>query len=129
MTLSNRRFLVTGGMGFIGSEFVHALVAAGASVRSLDNESRGARRRLGDIAADVESIKGDIRDAQAVSRAAAGVECYAARKGQYPVQPTVAAMLAHEHESLNEEKLQEFRRRVVVAKLGVPLPEPRVVAS
>jgi nucleoside-diphosphate-sugar epimerase len=75
MTLNNRRFLITGGMGFIGSALVRALVAAGARVRSLDDESRGDRRRLGDVAADVESIKCDIRDAQAVSRAAAGVDC------------------------------------------------------
>jgi nucleoside-diphosphate-sugar epimerase len=75
MTLNGRTFLVTGGAGFIGSALVKALVLAGASVRSLDNESRGARRRLGEVAADVESIAGDIRDAAIVSRAAAGVDC------------------------------------------------------
>jgi nucleoside-diphosphate-sugar epimerase len=75
MTLINRTFLVTGGTGFIGTALVKALVVAGARVRSLDDESRGSRRRLGQFADDVESIKGDIRDVQAVSRAAAGVDC------------------------------------------------------
>jgi nucleoside-diphosphate-sugar epimerase len=75
MTLNNRTFLITGGTGFIGSALVRALVAAGARVRSLDDQSRGARRRFGQVEADVESITGDIRDAQVVSRAAAGVDC------------------------------------------------------
>jgi nucleoside-diphosphate-sugar epimerase len=75
MMLAGRKFLVTGGTGFIGSALVKALVAAGASVRSLDDDSRGARRRLGDVVSDVELIVGDIRDAGAVSRAASGVDC------------------------------------------------------
>jgi hypothetical protein len=35
------------------------------------------------------------------------------------VHPTAAAMLTLEHGSLNEEKLKDFRRRVVLAKLGL----------
>lgn len=75
MTPSGRTFLVTGGTGFLGSALVRALVRAGARVRSLDDGSRGAPRRLGDVAADVELHAGDIRDPAAVSRAAAGVDC------------------------------------------------------
>src|SRR4051812_16048508 len=74
MTLANRTILVTGGTGFIGSALVKALVAAGARVRSLDNDSRGLRTRLSDVAADVELIVGDIRDPTIVNRAAAGVD-------------------------------------------------------
>ena len=75
MTLKDRTFLVTGGTGFIGSALVRALVVAGARVRSLDNDSRGAPRRLGEDAARVELHAGDIRDAAAVCRAVAGVDC------------------------------------------------------
>ena len=75
MILTNRKFLVTGGTGFIGSALVKALLKGGARVRSLDNDSRGARRRLREVASEVELHVGDIRDAQAVSRAAAGVDC------------------------------------------------------
>jgi nucleoside-diphosphate-sugar epimerase len=75
MMLTGRTFLVTGGTGFIGSALVRALVAGGARVRSLDNDSRGAARRLREVASDVELHVGDIRDAQAVSRAVAGVDC------------------------------------------------------
>jgi dTDP-glucose 4,6-dehydratase/UDP-glucose 4-epimerase len=42
-------------------------------VRSLDNDSRGAARRLGDVAGSVEIIVGDIRDPETVTKAARGV--------------------------------------------------------
>jgi nucleoside-diphosphate-sugar epimerase len=44
-------------------------------VRSLDNDSRGARKRLADVSSQVELIVGDIRDAEVVKAAAAGVDC------------------------------------------------------
>lgn len=75
MKLTNRSFLVTGGLGFIGSALVQALIKAGARVRALDNASRGSLVRLGEVASDVEVITADIRDPQAVRQAAAGVDC------------------------------------------------------
>jgi len=69
------KYLVTGGTGFIGSALVKALVRRGARVRSLDNDSRGSRHRLGDVASDVEFVVGDMRDPDVVRKAAAGVEC------------------------------------------------------
>ncbi len=68
------RYLVTGGTGFIGAALVRGLVAAGHKVRVLDNNSRGAKRRLGNVAQEVELIEGDIRDFALVRRAAKGVE-------------------------------------------------------
>jgi nucleoside-diphosphate-sugar epimerase len=73
--MSGRRYLVTGGTGFIGSALVRSLVLAGHSVRSLDNGSRGRAERLSDIAHDVELLEGDVRDPVAVSRAVAGMDC------------------------------------------------------
>ena len=64
---------MTGGTGFIGSGLVRALVRAGHTVRSLDNDSRGAARRLADVASDVEVIAADIRDPEAVTLAARGM--------------------------------------------------------
>jgi nucleoside-diphosphate-sugar epimerase len=69
-----RKYLVTGGTGFIGSALVRSLVEAGATVRSLDNDSRGSRRRLGETAEDVELITADIRDTDAVVKAATGMD-------------------------------------------------------
>src|SRR6476646_314528 len=65
------RILVTGGSGFIGSGLVKALVRAGNQVRVLDDNSRGNARRLKEVAADIDFVAGDIRDAEAVAAAAA----------------------------------------------------------
>lgn len=70
----SKRYLVTGGTGFIGAAMVKRLVAAGHKVRVLDNNSRGALGRLGDVARDVEFIEADVRDGEAVASSAKGID-------------------------------------------------------
>jgi len=57
--IARRRYLVTGGCGFIGSHLVDALVGAGAAVRVLDDLSTGARENL---TAPCELMLGDAGD-------------------------------------------------------------------
>jgi UDP-glucose 4-epimerase len=66
--------LVTGGAGFIGSHLVERLLAEGARVRVLDNFSTGRRANLQALLPDIELVEGDLRDADVVRQATAGVE-------------------------------------------------------
>jgi len=66
--------LVTGGLGFIGSHVVRALVAEGTPVRVLDNGSTGSRENLAGVERSVEVVEGDIRNAVACSSACRGVD-------------------------------------------------------
>jgi len=71
-----RRFLVTGGAGFIGSHLVERLLADGHHVCVLDNFSSGSLDNLAFAGTDgaLEIIRGDVRDLSCVEAAAAGVE-------------------------------------------------------
>jgi nucleoside-diphosphate-sugar epimerase len=70
----SKKYLVTGGTGFIGAALVKRLVSHGHSVRVLDNNSRGALAKLGEVINDVEFIQADIRDADTVIKSARGME-------------------------------------------------------
>lgn len=67
--MKDKRYLVTGGTGFIGSALVKRLVKEGYNVRVLDNNMRGAAHRLKNVADKIEVINADIRDAKAVQKA------------------------------------------------------------
>ncbi len=70
---SRDMYLITGGVGFIGSHIATRLVHEGRHVRVLDNLSSGSIRNLAPILDDVEFIEADIRDAAALHRAMEGV--------------------------------------------------------
>lgn len=69
-----KKYLVTGGSGFIGSALVRALVERGNAVRCFDNHWRGTERNLSDLRNKVEMATGDIRDASAVAKATQGID-------------------------------------------------------
>ena len=74
MNLSGRRYLVTGGTGFIGSALVRRLLNAGVKVRCFDNESRGSLSRVPQHDSNFEFVEGDVRDQEAINGAVLGVD-------------------------------------------------------
>jgi nucleoside-diphosphate-sugar epimerase len=72
--VKKKRYLVTGGSGFIGSALVERLVAQGHSVRVLDDLSRGSARRLKPLLSKIDLVRGDVRDTAAVEKACRGVD-------------------------------------------------------
>src|SRR5690348_654062 len=72
----SRQILITGGAGFVGSHLADGLLQAGNAVRILDNltpqvHGGGVPDYL---SRDVELVRGDIRDADAVRSALKGVD-------------------------------------------------------
>ncbi len=66
-----KKILVTGGAGFIGSHLCEGLLARGYAVRVLDSLIYGQREW---VPAPCEFIEGNIRDMDACTRAAAGMD-------------------------------------------------------
>jgi UDP-glucose 4-epimerase len=75
--MRDKRILITGGAGFIGSHIADLLVADHpAEIRILDNFVRGRRENLAWATANgrVTLVEGDIRDRAAVSQAMEGID-------------------------------------------------------
>ncbi len=69
-----KRYLVTGGAGFIGSHIVERLIRDGRFVRVLDNFSSGRRDNLSGVINKIELIKGDIRNEHTCIKATKGID-------------------------------------------------------
>ena len=69
LNLKDKRILVTGGAGFIGSEVVSQLIKKNAIVTVLDNFSSGKKQYLPKNNKKLKIIKGDITDEKIVKRA------------------------------------------------------------
>lgn len=67
-----KKYLVTGGAGFIGSHIVRALLEQGDFVRILDNFSTGKRENIQDL--PVEIVEGDLRDSAKVAEAVQDID-------------------------------------------------------
>jgi UDP-N-acetylglucosamine 4-epimerase len=69
-----KKFLVTGGAGFIGSHIVEALIEKKYFVRVLDNFSSGKKGNLKSVVNKIELIKGDIRSRNTCVKASKGID-------------------------------------------------------
>jgi CDP-paratose 2-epimerase len=90
-----KNYLVTGGAGFIGSNYVHRLVARGEKVTVFDNLSRGGAPRNLDWlkkthGADAFTmLTADVRDAAAITEAAKSADVIVHLAGQVAVTTSV----------------------------------------
>src|SRR5439155_26104163 len=71
----SKRYLVTGGAGFIGSHIVMRLVCEGAEVRVVDNLSTGLAERLDDVRESVDFVRGDLAGQQVSEEAVKVIDC------------------------------------------------------
>lgn len=65
----SKKYLVTGGTGFIGSALVKRLVKLGRNVRVVDNDLRGSKDRLAEVLPHIDLIEADVRDISAMIKA------------------------------------------------------------
>lgn len=69
------KYLVTGGAGFLGSNVVDALLAAGDKVVVFDDFSSGSKKNVFDWSPkDAKVVEGDVRDAKSIAKAAKGCD-------------------------------------------------------
>jgi CDP-paratose 2-epimerase len=91
----SKNYLITGGAGFIGSNYVHRLLSRGENVTILDNLSRaGAPRNLDWLEKTFGKdtfglIVGDVRDASLVAQSARGSDVIVHLAGQVAVTTSV----------------------------------------
>ena len=69
-----RKFLVTGGAGFIGSNTCKKLVSQGCFVRVVDNLLTGKKSNLASIIDKIEFIEADMGDAEVAHSAMKGID-------------------------------------------------------
>jgi len=74
VSTGDKKVLVTGGGGFIGSNLVDRLVRDGCTVRVLDNFATGRRENFGEVLGEIELIEGDLQSYERVHNAISGCE-------------------------------------------------------
>lgn len=125
--LSNFKFLVTGGAGFIGSNLVEYLLKYGAGhVRVLDNLSNGYYDNVKDFVGlpNFEFIQGDIRDLDTCRKAVHGMDFISHQAALGSVPRSIADPVTS-----NEVNVTGFLNILVAAKESVSLKQMVYAAS
>lgn len=133
------KVLITGGAGFIGSHLTEHLLAAGNTVRIIDNLSTGRRENL-PAHPQLEFMLGDVRDQRMVLQAAAGMDAIAHLAAVASVQASVDDPIGthetnfdgtlHLLEAARKNNIRRFLYASSAAVYGdntrLPLPEAEI---
>lgn len=111
--LKQKKVLVTGGAGFIGSNLIEALLQAGAKVTCLDNFATGHRHNLESALKDTgfKLIEGDIREMEICRRACANQEIVLHQAALGSVPRSI-----HDPVTSNEVNINGFLNMLVAAR-------------
>lgn len=74
MDVANKKVLVTGGSGFVGSHLCERLVSLGADVVILDNFSTGKLENIKAIQNQIQVYEGQVEDFDSVNKATSGCD-------------------------------------------------------
>jgi nucleoside-diphosphate-sugar epimerase len=117
------RYAITGGAGFLGLHLARRLLADGHDVRSLDV----APLDDAELEANVEEIRGDVRNADDVARLCAGADIVVHAAAALPIQASRASIRSVNVDG-TANVLEAARGRVVfvssTAVYGVPEKHP-----
>jgi nucleoside-diphosphate-sugar epimerase len=72
--MTQAKYLITGGAGFIGSNIAEKLLASGEKIKIIDDLSTGFRENLAELSGDFEFFEGSLNDAEVLRKALKGVE-------------------------------------------------------
>src|SRR3712207_9244274 len=99
------QILITGGAGFIGRAVCKELLGRGHKVRVLDSlieQVHGDRERPEDLPEEVELIRADVRNGDAVAKALQGVESVIHLAAEVGVGQSMYAV--ERYTSVNEDR-------------------------
>ncbi|MDO8269839.1 MAG: NAD-dependent epimerase/dehydratase family protein [Candidatus Levybacteria bacterium] len=119
---TNKKVLVTGGAGFIGSHVVELLVEKNAKVTVLDNLQNGSLGNLSEVKNSVKLIKGDCSNENDALKACLGQEVVlnlAARVGGIEYNRTHQATMLKDNLQIATVMTEAARRSKVERMLAV----------
>jgi UDP-glucose 4-epimerase len=110
--MTQKRYLVTGGAGFIGSHLTEHLLAEGHAVTVLDNFSSGRHANLEGLRGDLRVVQGSVSDARDLDRAVQGVSgVFHLAAVPSVVRSLEAPLESHEHNVTGTLQVLEAARR------------------
>src|SRR5437016_6302186 len=103
-SMAARKYLISGGAGFIGSHIAEALLKRNEEVRVFDDLATGNQsnlQALQSLPGTVEFIQGDVRDRDAVKAAVKGVEVVFHQAALASVSRSIAQPVASLETNIN----------------------------